>query len=440
MPPSATTCGGQVEVPAPPGLDTVPHVDPNMQPLSDMEFKQELVREVTEAVRQQVDRKTTAAVDLLWQRGQRAVQTLQSQQTSQTEQLRGQLAACTESYRNLERENAALRNGLEALMKHLTVVFGAPPHMQPPQLTVPVTPGGPCGLTSPAAHPLKPSPSTAASGTSLPTTPQSGFEEVPTLGADSSCDITSSKGTHSDTEDFHARSGSPERSSLQGVDEVVESGTTQSLPPSPALLRQPATTMGQSNGEAATASQQPPQPTAAVDTAIPPGLGPASPDIMETEAAPAATAAPPASGTLPVDTFNLTLRRADNVPLGLELHPGGPGDGQLVEAVHPGGAIEAWNRQCAGDTREIRVGDRIVSINGHEDPESMWEECRTKQLIRMTVLRGSPQPPQQLHVVPLPGEPPVLERTASGMRADANEFVPTQVSPWAPAAFTSAAN
>merc|ERR550532_2578978 len=177
--------------------------------------------------------------------------------------------------------------------------------------------------------------------------------------------------------------------------------------------------MTQSNGEAATTPlQQPPLLALTLDSAAPPGLGPASPDGTETEAAPAVTAALPAGSIVPVDTFNLTLRRADNVPLGLELQPGVPGDGgQLVEAVHPGGAIEAWNRQCPGDTREIRVGDRIVSINGHEDAESMWEECRTKQLIRMMVLRGLAQEPQQQpHVVPRPGEPPVLERTASGMR------------------------
>lgn len=428
MPPSASTCGGQVEVPAPPGLDTAPHMDPNMQQMSDGEFKHELVREVTDAVREQIDRKTTAAVDLLWQRGQRAVQTLQSQQTSQTEQLRGQLAACAESYRNLERENAALRSGLEALMKHLTVVFGAPPHMQPPQLTVPVPPGGACGVPS-AAQPPKPSPLSAFNGPSLPATSQ-----APTEGADGSCDMDGIKGTHTGTEDLHARSGSPERSPLEKADKLVESGTTQSQPPPLALPRQPAATVTQSNSEAATTPlQQPSPPAPAHEAAAPPGLGPASPEGTEAEAAPTVTAALPAGSITPVDTFNLTLRRADNVPLGLELQPGVPGDGgQLVEAVHPGGAIEAWNRQCAGDTREIRVGDRIVSINGHEDPESMWEECRTKQLIRMTVLRGSPQQTkQQTHEVPLPGEPPVLERTASGMRADANEFVP-QVSPWAP--------
>ena len=33
-------------------------------------------------------------------------------------------------------------------------------------------------------------------------------------------------------------------------------------------------------------------------------------------------------------------------------------DGLLVEKILPGGAIEAWNKQCPGELREIRPGDR----------------------------------------------------------------------------------
>ena len=42
----------------------------------------------------------------------------------------------------------------------------------------------------------------------------------------------------------------------------------------------------------------------------------------------------------------------------------------MVEKILPGGAIEAWNKQCPGEVREI-PGDRIVMINGHEDSEAM---------------------------------------------------------------------
>merc|ERR1719507_2518922 len=123
-------------------------------------------------------------MDTLWQRGQRAMQHLQKQQTIQTERLQSQLAVCAESYRNLEREHAMLRSGLEALMKHLTLVFGAPPHMQLPPPTVPVPPVGPCAAPSPAAQSVKPSPRTAAGVPNLPTTSQ-----VPSSGSDGSCDL-----------------------------------------------------------------------------------------------------------------------------------------------------------------------------------------------------------------------------------------------------------
>lgn len=119
-------------------------------------------------------------------------------------------------------------------------------------------------------------------------------------------------------------------------------------------------------------------------------------------------------------------------------------DGLLVEKILPGGAIEAWNKQCPGEIREIRPGDSIprmlgrkvrtkhwkppndlpstdaliscfgqnlpgiTMINGHEaskhhgmmahhgtekscpcftckDPELMRHECLTKLLLKMTV-------------------------------------------------------
>lgn len=102
------------------------------RPKTEKEFKDAIVREVTQAVREHVEFKTATAVDALWQRGQRAMQYLQQQQASQAEMLQGQLAACAQSYQNLERENAILRNSLEALMKHLTLVLGPPAHCMPP--------------------------------------------------------------------------------------------------------------------------------------------------------------------------------------------------------------------------------------------------------------------------------------------------------------------
>lgn len=123
-------------------------------------------------------------------------------------------------------------------------------------------------------------------------------------------------------------------------------------------------------------------------------------------------------------TFTITLRRADNVPLGLDVRGDAGAPNLVVEAVRVGGAIEAWNRQCAGDTREIRAGDLIIKINSAEDADSMREQCLSRLLVKMTVLRSAGA--AELHSSG-------ASAAAAGLRADADEFVP-QAAPWTPPA------
>jgi len=106
------------------------------------------------------------------------------------------------------------------------------------------------------------------------------------------------------------------------------------------------------------------------------------------------------------------LRKADGSDLGLNVSHHEEDKALRVEGVRPEGAVEAWNRQCVGSTaseKAVLSGDRIVSVNGvSNDPAKMLEECRDKQLLKLTVIRGE--------AVPAP-KTPVL-------RADAPEFVP----------------
>lgn len=88
--------------------------------------------------------------------------------------------------------------------------------------------------------------------------------------------------------------------------------------------------------------------------------------------------------------FHLTLRRADDVPLGLDVSSGEDGPWLTVESVRSGGAVEAWNRQCSNEVRAIIAGDRIISVNGVEEAQGMREECRTKRLLRIVVSRSLP--------------------------------------------------
>mmetsp|Transcript_8934 Transcript_8934/g.24785 ORF Transcript_8934/g.24785 Transcript_8934/m.24785 type:complete len:462 (-) Transcript_8934:75-1460(-) len=449
MPPSA-----QVEVQAPPGLEMTPGstshgggaansalaTDPEfleerarMQAAAEKEMKAQLVREVTEAVREHIDWKTSAAVDTLWQRGQRAMLHLQQEQTTQSEQLRGQLAACAESYRSLERENAALRCGLEALMKHLTMMFGPPPHLQQPPLfpqpsPAPVVSPPPAGASqelrpAPTAQPSTPVAS-AAAGRAGPPKP-------------------STASARSETEDFHTPAASPQRVfAAEELPSAPQSTATQlpQIPRFPGGSASDAAT-DLSAGVAVGASHEAAAAVATSASSGGTGSEPAElPELSQAAAAAATTtttapssqtpAVLSAASTTPAQAFTLTLRRADNVPLGLDVRGDATDTNLIVKAVRPGGAIEAWNRQCAGDAREIRTGDRIILINGAEDAESMREQCLTKHLLKMTVLREPPAPPVAVEErLPAATAPAALERSASGLRADANEFVP-QVGTW----------
>lgn len=384
----------QVEVQVPPGLEGMDFLGPMMAPglsglegshglvhrpdmaaaISTEEQKEELIQEVLKAVRDHVDTTTTSAVEALWHKGQRAIQYMQQQHQSQTDLLQGQLALCVSSCRNLERENALLRTGLEALMKHLTMVFGAPQHLPPMNLPPPhLQPGSPeSGRSSPFVPHMVAQASTPPAGQhrEAPLTPASLPLAPPRAPRAASPretpkpPVVRAEGERG--EDFHTPAGTPRNAPLAAED------APPGLPP-------------------------PPHPTDLAASAPP--------------AAPAAAAV--ASPT--VYSFTITLRRADTIPLGLDVRGDTDGKCLMVEAVRPGGAVEAWNRLSIGDMRDIKGGDLIISINGVADADSMREECLNKHLLRMTVARCGPGPA-------------AAPRGGAAMRAEADEFVP-QVAP-----------
>eukprot|EP00419_Tripos_fusus_P008330 CAMPEP_0172673848 /NCGR_PEP_ID=MMETSP1074-20121228/12403_1 /TAXON_ID=2916 /ORGANISM="Ceratium fusus, Strain PA161109" /LENGTH=446 /DNA_ID=CAMNT_0013491205 /DNA_START=26 /DNA_END=1366 /DNA_ORIENTATION=+ len=88
--------------------------------------------------------------------------------------------------------------------------------------------------------------------------------------------------------------------------------------------------------------------------------------------------------------FGFMLRLADGVDVGLDIDVY---DSLHVNRIKPGGAIEAWNRQCVGGPsagKAVMPGDKIVAVNGFSDPEAMLSECREKQMLRFSVVRGEP--------------------------------------------------
>jgi hypothetical protein len=122
--------------------------------------------------------------------------------------------------------------------------------------------------------------------------------------------------------------------------------------------------------------------------------------------------------------FTITLRRADAIPLGLNLDPSGSSY-LTVEAIRPGGAVDAWNRQCDDNMRQIKPGDRIVAINNVEGVEAMHEECLTKHLLKLALVRApvSPGKAGATAVAPSPSAA-ATAAVARSLRADADEFVP----------------
>lgn len=89
-------------------------------------------------------------------------------------------------------------------------------------------------------------------------------------------------------------------------------------------------------------------------------------------------------------TFSFTIRKADNTDLGLDVSSSATQRGLLVEAILPGGAAEAWNRQQdpGKGSRELCPGDTILQVNSAQGPEEMLLECRNKMLLKLTVQRG----------------------------------------------------
>jgi len=89
--------------------------------------------------------------------------------------------------------------------------------------------------------------------------------------------------------------------------------------------------------------------------------------------------------------FCFTLRRADGFGVGLDVSRDEGNQELVVEKIIPGGAVEAWNRQCfAGPcaSKALVPSDRIVCVNSQTTCAGMLDECRERQLLKIFVVRG----------------------------------------------------
>merc|ERR1719350_196282 len=91
--------------------------------------------------------------------------------------------------------------------------------------------------------------------------------------------------------------------------------------------------------------------------------------------------------------YSFTLRRSEDVELGLEVDPksGEQGEGLRVKGVARGSAIESWNNVCDSGPaagKEVTVGDRVISVNGQTEPEVMLGIFKSSTLLKFVVVRG----------------------------------------------------
>jgi len=94
--------------------------------------------------------------------------------------------------------------------------------------------------------------------------------------------------------------------------------------------------------------------------------------------------------------FGFTIRVAGGTDLGLSTSvpldtvSGKPVLYLRIDNVLPGGAVEAWNRQCGSSGAPEKVllaGDKIIRVNHTEDTRGMLAEFETRRLLRMLIVR-----------------------------------------------------
>jgi len=89
--------------------------------------------------------------------------------------------------------------------------------------------------------------------------------------------------------------------------------------------------------------------------------------------------------------FGFTIRKADDCELGVEFVNSDCGSCLQVTAIRPGGAMQAWNKLCAGGPsagKAMLPGDKVVKVNELTTTNEMLRECSQQKLLKFTVQRG----------------------------------------------------
>jgi len=94
------------------------------------------------------------------------------------------------------------------------------------------------------------------------------------------------------------------------------------------------------------------------------------------------------SNVKPVASFQLTLRRFENLPLGFQLRPDDDGEFLMVDQISSNCVVAAWNAQNVGEKREILRNDRITSVNGKRSGQDMRDELANARILKLIIERN----------------------------------------------------
>jgi len=330
--------------------------------------RQVLLDDVRKSVIADVDEKVAEKMKALWSNGNKMLKKIEQDSHEKNSKLQNELEVCRNKQAVLQAEHDHLNAVLTDMVQHFNTLgnlFGAP-----------------AGTKMTAIPPgLVPANGTAAS----------------TTAADSSAaDSSSASACGSTLQDSPSGLSAPD---------VVFGGN---FPPLPAVPDFPFPSTSAA--------------TTPLSVATPLSLAEALHSKASSPSVPVSLMGALPQHQLPSGTrmFSFTLRKADGTDLGLNVSHTEDDKALTVEGVRPEGAVEAWNRQCTGSTaseKAVCTGDRIVSVNGViNDPIKMLEECRDRQLLKLTVVRTD-------------REAVATPKSSITLRADASEFVPGGAAP-----------
>jgi len=366
-----------IAFPTPPGLEVkaaaLQSVEEKLNQLGANCSRQAIIEAIREVVLQDVDLKVAEKVEELWVKGKQMLSQIQQKHKQKTGELTEEVTKCHEKLRGLESENERLKQVLQALHTRFSLLGAVFSGKDAPAADLPDAAAlmAEANMASPL-HTQEPSDLYAALG---PFTPAGDG----TMGQGADMDSTGNVAKLPDVPAFPFPA-------------------QPSSPPAPLSLAE------------ALGTQTPQRtPLSLVNSLTPPGP---TPDVART---------PLGSAGI----FSFTLRKADGADLGLNVSHHEHDQVLHVEGVRVDGAVEAWNRQCAGSAaaeKAVISGDKIISVNNiHYDPAEMLKECRDKQLLKLTIVRGD----RPLPAIPTKASPASkTATTTTTLRADASVFVP----------------